>query len=361
MTLSTTIHDLLDPISGARRSIRIEGGHLAESGEHLAAGPGANLDGSSWWVLPALYDADAHLPLDTIGRRASDVYASLHGGTAFINVAVQWQDIRHRDLAELVAGIRADQLPAIVPVLSVCEERDSTGFIPWLQDNLDIIQSSMPTVCKLYSYAPQFWENLQAVIDAGLLPIIYCKTRAELDELVERSPAAVHHRHAVSAEIIDTMKRLDGSSVQTSPHFLLPLIDPERLFVLPEPDDDVRLSLASRFLDDVDLVVTDHNAPPLGTPTGPGLQVAQDFLSSLLTASRIYDWPIDRVWAKATTNPSERFGIDLGPSFVVVDPEASRDVGLWQPRQTVDRAPYLHSTLAGRVIAIGANDVATLV
>ena len=80
MPVSTTFHDVLDPISGTRTSIRIEAGRSLEQSASLPGDTGANVDGSGLWVLPALYDADAHYPLLTFGLRESDVFAALHGG-----------------------------------------------------------------------------------------------------------------------------------------------------------------------------------------------------------------------------------------------------------------------------------------
>ena len=369
MPLATTFHDLLDPLRGGRTSLRIAGGRLVERSESLAASAGptgasGDIDGSALWVLPALYDADAHLPLIGLGRRASDVWAALHGGAARINVALQWQDIHHLDFEAVVAELAAPVLPRIIPILSVHSDQDSTGFGDWLTEHAEAVRRAMPPVCKLYSYGDGFWDNLDAVFDAGLLPVIYCKDFDDVQKVVERARGPVHFRHAVSEALIKTMRQLPGATLQTSPHFLLPLEADQRrqLFVLPPvPDDDVRQGLLDRFLDEIDLVVTDHNGPPFGAPTGPGLQVAQDFLASLVTASRVYDWPLERVWAKATTAPAARYQVALGDTFVVVDPEASRVVGLWPPRQTVDRAPYLSTTLYGRVLAIGADDAAILV
>lgn len=363
LTLTTTFHDLLDPGTGERTSIRLAGGSVVERAESLPGTEGVDIDGTDLWVLPALYDADAHLPVATVGRRAADTWAALHGGTARINVALQWQDIRHLDLAELVGGIAGPVLPRITPILSVHSDVDSTGFGDWLQANVDPLTALMPPVCKLYSYGDGFWENLDAVFDAGLLPIIYCKEDADLEAVVARARRPVHFRHAVSDALIATMKGLEGATLQTSPHFLLPLAVPASdLFVLPPVQgDDIRMGLVDRFLADIDLVVTDHNGPPLGPPPGPGLQVAQDFLASLVTASQLHGWPLDQVWAKATTAPAARYQVDLGETFVVVDPAFERTVTLWPPRQTPDRAPYLGSTLTGRVLAIGADDTATLV
>ncbi|MCU1453683.1 MAG: hypothetical protein JWN46_1829 [Acidimicrobiales bacterium] len=364
MPQSVTFHDLQDPFTGERTSLRLAGGEVAERAPSVAAGQGADVDGSELWILPALYDADAHLPLVSPGRRRADEWAALHGGTARVNVALQWQEIRDLDVEALVRELATPVLPRITPILSVHSDQDSTGFGDWLAANADLVRTLLPPVCKLYSYGDGFWDNLDAVFAAGLLPIIYCKDFSDVEAVVARASGPVHFRHAVSEQLVKTMRQLPGATLQTSPHFLLPLEPEQRaqLYVLPPvPDDDVRQGLLDRFLDEIDLVVTDHNGPPLEDPTGPGLQVAQDFLSTLLTASDRYGWPLDQVWAKATSAPAARFGVELGETFVVVDPAARREVGLWPPRQTVDRAPYLGITLLGRVLAIGSDGAATLV
>lgn len=364
MVLATTFHDLLDPFSGQRISLRLAGHEIVERAESLPGGGSGDIDASGLWILPALYDADAHLPLISLGRRAADVWAALHGGTVRINVALQWQEIRHLDFEALVSELATPILPRITPILSVHSDQDSAGFGEWLDQHAEALRRLMPPVCKLYSYGDGFWDNLDAVFDAGLLPVIYCRSFEDTEAVVARARGPVHFRHAVSEPLIKTMRGLSGATLQTSPHFLVPLLPEVRaeLFVLPPvPDDDVRQGLLDRFLDEIDLVVTDHNGPPLASPTGPGLQVAQDFLAALVTASRAYEWPLERVWAKATTAPAARYGVDLGETFVVVDPAAERQVGLWPPRQTPDRAPYRGVTLYGKVLAIGADGAATLV
>jgi hypothetical protein len=364
MAFATTFHDLLDPLSGARTSIRIEQGRLAERGADLPRGEGRDLEGADWWVLPAIYDADAHMPLVEVGLRESDRALALHGGVSRVNVALQWQDIVGLDLEALFADLTRWALPRITPILSVHSDRDSTGFGPWLADNAELVRTLMPPVCKLYSYGDGFWENLETVAAAGLLPIIYCKDFADVEQVVAKSPVPVHFRHAVSEELVRTMKGLEGATLQTSPHFLLPVADEvrEQLFVLPPVGGtEQREAFAPLVLDEIDFIVTDNNAPPLQHPTGPGLQVQQNFLGAMLTARNLYDWPLERVWEKLTTAPAERFGVELEESFVIVDPSDEHVVGRWEPRQTPDRAPYAGSTLTGRVLAVGNADAVELV
>ena len=363
MTPSVAFHDLVTPTSGERSGIRLEGGRVAERGPTVKSGMGQDVDGSQLWIMPALYDADAHLPVASLGLRVSDSFAAFHGGVAHVNVAVQWQDIRHLALESLVARISTSTLPRMIPILSVHSDSSSEGFIDWLDSNVAELKALMPPVCKLYSYGPGFWENLDALFNHGLLPIIYCKEFDDVVKVVERSSGPVHFRHAVTTELVEVMHSLKGATLQTCPHFLLP-IDAERrrqLFVLPPVSDEaVRRALADVFLEEIDLVVSDHNAPPLGDPTGPGLQVQQDFAASLITASDTNGWPLDSVWAKASTAPAGLYNTELGDTFLIIDPGVDRVVDLW-PRQTSDRAPYLGSHLRGRVLAVGAGETASVV
>jgi dihydroorotase-like cyclic amidohydrolase len=364
MVIPTTFHDLLDPLTGERVSIRLERGAVTERSESLDGGTGRDLDASGLWILPALYDADAHLPILSLGLRLSDVYDSLVGGVARVNVALQWQEILDSDLETLVGEMTACALPAITPVLSVHSDLDSAGFGKWLEANVDTVKALMPPVCKLYSYSENFWENLDSVFAAGLLPIIYCADIAAVDGVVARAPGPVHFRHAISDALVSAMRRLPGATLQTSPHFLV-AVDPahrSELHVLPPvAEEEVRDSLAAVFLEEVDLLVSDHNAPPLGTATGPGLQVEHTFLSSIITAVDQYGWPLGDVWAKATTRPAALFGVDIRGGFTIVDPDFVQVGTLWGPRQTPDRAPYLGIPLRGRVLATGSAEVATLV
>ncbi len=360
MAFATTFHDLLDPLTGDRRSIRVEDGRPLPAGTPTPSGVGRDIDGSDWWVLPGLYDADAHLPLVELGLRESDRYAALQGGVTRINVALQWQDIAELDLRELVADLTRWSLPEITPILSVHSDSDASGFGPWLAENAELVRELLPPVCKLYSYGDGFWDNLRTVADAGLLPVVYCKDAEDLEAVAAKAPVPIHFRHAVSAETVEVMERLVGATLQTSPHFLLPVTDDVRagLFVLPPVGgDDQREAFAPLVPDHISYLVTDHNAPPLEAPTGPGLQVIQHFAPAVLTIAELYGWPLPDVWEMVTTAPARRFGVELADSFVIVDPAHRQTVGLWEPRQTADRAPYAGLELTGRVIAVGNDAV----
>lgn len=363
MAFATTFHDLLDPLSGTRRSIRIEDGRPLPAGTPTPRGEGRDIDGSDWWVLPGIYDADAHLPLVELGLRESDRHLALQGGVTRVNVALQWQDIVGLDLTELVADLSRWALPVVTPILSVDSERDAAGFGPWLEEHAELVRTLLPPVCKLYSYGDGFWDNLHTVADAGLLPVVYCKDADDLAAVAAKAPVPIHFRHSVSAETVATMETLAGSTQQTSPHFLLPVSDEVRaeLFVLPPVGDAAqREAFAPLVLDHIEYFVTDHNAPPLEIPTGPGLQVQQQFLPAMLTIAEHYAWPLERVWDMLTTAPAERFGVELADSFVIVDPGHRQTAGLWEPRQTPDRAPYAGLELKGRVLAVGNDDAVEL-
>jgi hypothetical protein len=324
--------------------------------------PGRNVDGSNWWVLPALYDADAQAPLAEIGPRQSDVFSALHGGIAQFNCAVYWQHIKDIDASAFVADIKELKLPRITPILSVDPNLDTAGFAEWIAKNVDLIRELMPPVCKLYSMDPNFWQNLEAVASAGLLPIMYLDDDV-VPQVVERVDYPVHFRHAYSLELVELMGSVKGATLQTSPHFLLPLLPDQRtnLWVLPPvPPDSTRQALVGAVPQRVDILVTDHNAPPFGDRLGPGLRLQQDFLSSLLTACDLFAWSLADTWKKVTENPKNLFQVELGETFAIVDPWARRRSGLWYG-QGPERAPFLGTTLHGNVLAVGCEDRAAVV
>ena len=103
--------------------------------------------------------------------------------------------------------------------------------------------------------------------------------------------------------------------------------------VLPTPPSDSdRHSLTLAFLEHIDVIASDHVAPAVGEPTGPGLQTQQHFLSALLTLCEQNDWPLDQVFDKATKSPARIFNVDEPDGFLLVDPTDNREVQTW-PRQ----------------------------
>jgi hypothetical protein len=360
--LSTSFHGLTDPLSGAAQSVLIGGGRILEHGTEVTSGDRA-VDGSGLWILPAVYDADAHLPLLRVGFRAIDAYSALHGGIGHQNVALSWQLLRHGHLAGTLAALAATlpPVPAVTPVLTV-DDDDTDDFSDWLKANADTMRELMAPVCKLYSPDPNFERNLEAVWASDLTAVVYCYDRPALDWLVAHTHGPLHHRHATSAELVDLMLST-GSSVQTSPHLLLPLADGRRetLTVLPPPPDDAeRESLASVFIDRVALQGSDHNAVPPKAPAGPGLQAQQHLLQTTLAMTRRYGWNLADVWPKLTSGPSQVFGVPHEPGFVIVDPSYTEMVAPW-PLQAADRAPFTGLELPGRVLAVGYGEHAVLV
>jgi hypothetical protein len=358
--LSTTIHDVLNPLTGARQSLRWQG-----AGATAAAWPrgqGRDIDGTHLWLLPALYDADAHMPLVEFGFRHADLQCALAGGVAQMNVAIPWQLIRDLDIKSLATEIAGTALPKLIPLLSISPDEDSAGFPAWLRAHRGIYIDIFPALCKLYSTDPNLEQNIEAVWDAGLKPMIWNASDDDLEKIVARAgDRPIHLRHATSAAMVSVMRRATSATLQTSPHFLLPLAPgkAETLFVLPPlPPEAVSRTLAEVFLEQVDMIVTDHNAPPASGPAGPGLQSQQHFLSTLLTLSENFAWPLQDVWHKATTVPETIFGVAAPQAQLLVDPTVYETVTNW-PGQTPDRAPFENLRLKGRVMAIlSADDVA---
>ncbi|WP_152991434.1 hypothetical protein [Frankia sp. R43] len=357
----TTFADVLDPISGERRSVSLGGGRALDP--QAPAGPNDRVvDGSGFWLLPAVYDADAHLPLLEVGLREVDVYVARHGGVSHQNVALQWQALRHLDLPGIVAELRQTVLPAITPLLSVNID-DTDDFAAWFDKHLPEVRDLLPPVCKLYTADPHFERHLDLVWSAGLRAVVYCYTEPDFDWLVTHVEGPLHVRHATSAGFVDRVLANAGATVQTSPHLLHPLAPGRRedLVVLPTPPDDAeRTALADVFLDRVTMLATDHNALPVSGPTGPGLQAQQHLLPLLLSLCDVYGWTPAQLWPKITTAPTEVFGTVHPQGWVVVDPAHREQVSPW-PMQAADRAAFVGLTLPGRVLAIGSGDHAELV
>lgn len=361
----TTIHDLADPLTGERRSIRWRTGGGVCLAPSFPAGEGREIDGAGLWLLPALYDADAHMPHLEFGVRRSDILRALTGGVAQMNVAVRWQLARTMDVAAIAEELARHRLPRIIPLLSVSPNAESEGFAAWLGAHRPALSERFLNVVKLYSNDPFLHRNLDALWAAGMTPMVWNADEASLADLVDRAgDRPLHLRHATSAGMVATMRRATGATLQTSPHFLMPIAEAKRraLVVLPPllPAEAGR-SLAEVFLDQVDLLASDHNAPFYrGAPVTPGLQTQQQFLPALLTLAEMFDWPLAAVLAKATTRPAAVFGVAAPGAFLVVDPEHREPVGNW-PGQSPDRAPFEGLTLRGRVLAVAAEDGVELV
>jgi hypothetical protein len=360
--IATTFHDALDPLTGRRVSLRFDRNGIVDRAESLAGGSGRNIAADKLWVLPALYDADATFPLLATGVRPTDVAACLSGGVAQVNVSVYCHDLERIDLVDLIEELDQSVLPSFVPILAVHPDSDAHDASGWLRRHVEHLDDRVPRVCKLFSYGDRFWDMLDTVFELGLLPIVYCRDDADIEAVSKRARGAVHFRHAVRPEQIDSMRTLPGATLQTSAHYLVPIERDvrERLRVLPPMVDDAeRQLLADRVMSDVDIIVSDHNAPPLSPTTGPGLRVIQDFLPALLTAVDTYGWDLAATLRKATSAPVQRFERSAPDAVLVVDP-ADHEVSRW-PGQSDDRAPYARRRLRGSVIAVAGSRAGVIV
>jgi hypothetical protein len=341
-SLSTTVHDVLNPLTGERRSLRWQDAGVVMAGAR-PPGAGRDIDGAQLWLLPALYDA---------------------GGVAKMNVAIPWQLIRSLDIRALAADISRTGLPKLVPLLSISPDEDSRDFPIWLQAHRSEYAEVFPDLCKLYSTDPNLERNIEAVWEAGLKPMIWNASDADLAAVVARAGnRPIHLRHATSAAIVSVMRRAPSATVQTSPHFLLPLAagKAETLNVLPPlPPQSVSRTLADVFLSEVDMIVTDHNAPPASGLAGPGVQSQQQFLSTLLTLAEHFNWNLAHVLQKAIAAPAAIFGIPAPEEFLLVDPTQYETVKNW-PGQSPERAPFETLVLKGRVLAMLSAKTVALV
>lgn len=361
----TTFHNVLDPLSGERRSIRWQ----IESGYELSSvhptGQGRDIDGSELWLLPALYDADAHMPHLEFGVRRSDMLRALSGGVSRMNVAVRWQIARTMDIPAMARDLKRHALPKIVPLLSVSPNPESADFPAWLRGNLSMVIEHFPKLCKLYSNDPNLDRNLDALWEAGIKPMVWNADDTGLQRVVERTgDRPLHLRHATSAAMVQIMRKATNATIQTSPHFLLPIEDMKRatLTVLPplSPPEAGR-SLAGIFLEEVDMIASDHNAPfYIGPPVTPGLQTQQQFLSALLTLCEMYRWPLSAMIGKATRAPAAIFGTSPPDEVMLIAPDHEDVITNW-PGQTPDRAPFEGMTLKGRVLVMASRERVELV
>lgn len=358
----TAIHDVLDPLTNERHDVVVGSGRWWRDGVPTSAARVRDVDGAHLWVLPGLYDADAHMPLLLTGPRAYDLFAAQWGGVTQMNVALPWQLLGATPIADVVAEAAKLTLPRITLLLSVMPNDESAGFAAWIGRNVGQVTDLLPPVCKLYTVDPNFDRNLDAVWGAGLVPMVFCETADDLERLLPHAHGPLHFRHATSAAVAAAMRSVDGATVQTSPHFLLPIPDDRRtaLTVLPAPPGAAdRSSLAAVFLEQIDVLASDHVSPAPAPPGGPGLQTQQHLMHALLAAASANGWPLGDVLRKATTAPAAVFGIARPPGFVVWDP-ATDDSTSTFPKQRPDRAPYLGLDLPGRVVAIGCGDAAAM-
>ena len=352
--LTTTVHGVLDPLTGTRSDIRWRSdGTMASSAEQLDSSQRA-INGESLWLIPPLYDADAHLNLD-VGIRRLDSLRALAGGIAQMNVAVPWELTEALGLAALTAELEAETFPRMIPLLSVSPDADTTGFAAWIKANAARFGNILPRLCKLYSYDLNFDRNIEALWRNDIKPVVWCRTPEDLDHVVGLAGnQPIHLRHATSAAMIATMRRAGAATVQTSPHFLLELQQASETLTVwpPVPGGDARRSLVDGARDEIDMIASDHNPLPFSGPvTGPGLQSQQQMLSALLHLVDHNGWTLPDLLSLARDAPARIFGTPAPDGFLLVDPEAEAIVAPW-PGQPPDRAPYAGLTLKGRVLAV---------
>lgn len=314
------------------------------------------IDGTDLWALPGIYDADAHVPLLKQGLRHQEIHSPLAGGVSHVNTALQWQEVRHFDIAAITEFCAATTLPRYIPVLSV-EPEDTDGFVDWLAQHGEQIRTTWAPVCKLYSPDPNFTANIEAIWRAGLKAVVYAWDDEALDWVVELRGGPLHHRHARSKVSAEMMRSTPGATIQTSPHYLLALAPDrlERLHVLPPvPGGGDRTSLLGVLDTCIDMIATDDNAPIHGA-TGPGLSSQRYLLSALLTLAETEGVPLTSIWPKVTDAPAEIFGTSefVQPSTIIVDPSVRRTIGLETGADV--RNPYVGLDLVGAVVAMACG------
>lgn len=339
--------DVLDPLTGVRGAVEFDAPAPQDSAR-------ADIDGSGLWVLPALYDADAHLPVLSHGVREQDRWRALAGGVWALNTAVPWHLIAAADLERLTEFFSGTSFPRILPILSVADQPSSEGFATWLDKFGDQIRETWMPVIKLYSNDPYFRQNLEAIWRAGCRAAIYFYDEQAFQDVVTESAGPVHFRHVISEEFYRQVAARPDSTCQTSPHFLveLPKNRPGELFVLPPvPGAPARDSLR-RVAGAVDLIASDHNAPVRGN-TGPGLAIEQHLLPALLSlvGAGVLDLPT--ALAKAGGSAVSVFAPapEIPPALMIVDPAPSGPVQLW-PGQEARRAAFAGVELTGSVLAV---------
>ena len=346
-------HDVLDPLTGSRSDVRLD---------VPGPGTGVDLDGSALWVLPGLYDADAHLPVLLHGIRETDRWRALAGGVLELNSATPWHLIRELPLPAVTEFFAATAFPRVRPILSISDQPSSEGFAAWFAAHAaEIRETWMPTV-KLYSNDPFFRRNLEAIWAGGCRAAIYFYDDASFDAVVGEHAGPVHFRHVTSAATAARVAARPDSTSQSSPHFLLALPDgrAEALFVLPPvPGGAARDGLRADVGGSVDLLASDHNAPIADSP-GPGLEIEQHLLPALLALAAQDVLDLSTAVAMATERAGAVFrpAGGIGGGTVIVDP-AARLVHLW-PGQQPRRAAFRGLELRGTVRAVAVAGRGTL-
>jgi dihydroorotase-like cyclic amidohydrolase len=345
--------DVLDPLTGERSDLGFD-----VPGPFTSGADSPVFDGSELWVLPGLYDADAHLPILQRGIRPTDQLRALAGGATALNTAVPWHLLEPLDLQTVTDFFAATAFPRMLPILSISDQPSSEGFAAWIDKfGAQLKATWMPTI-KMYSNDPFFLQNLEAAWAAGFRAAIYFYDEKAFTDTVASRGGPVHFRHVISKEMADAVESRPDSTSQTSPHFLveLPAGRAEELFVLPPvPGGDARTSLRQIISTRVDLIASDHNAPIAGNK-GPGLEIEQFLLPALLTLVEQGVLDLATALAKTTTDAVAVFqpAAEIPESTLIVDPISAGPVGLW-PGQEARRSAFLGVELAGSVLAVASG------
>ncbi|WP_232716771.1 amidohydrolase family protein [Gordonia metallireducens] len=303
--------------------------------------------------MPGIYDGDAHIPLLSMGLRHQEVHSPRAGGITHVNTALQWQQLKDFNVTVVGEFCASTSLPRYIPTLSV-EPENTDGFAAWLDEHADELHPHWARVCKLYSPDPNFEANVNAVWRAGLTAVIYSWDDDDLDRVAALRGGPIHHRHARSKATTEIMRSTPNATIQTSPHYLVELVEKhaKNLHVLPPvPGGGDRTSLLSVLESEIDMIATDDNAPVHGN-TGPGLSSQRYMLSALLTVAEHEGLSLQTLWNKVTSAPAEIFGTrDLvGDSLIVVDPKHRKQVG--SETGEAIRNPYAGLVLSGAVVAM---------
>jgi hypothetical protein len=349
-TMPVVLHDVLDPLAGLRADVTFDVPGVTSARSEF--------DGSALWVLPGVFDADAHLPLLPRGVREFDRLRALAGGVTQLNSATPWHLVKDLPLADVTEFFAGTSSPRILPILSVSDQPSSADFPAWLAANGAEVRETWAPVIKLYSNDPNFWPNLEAIWAAGCRAAIYFYDEPAFDAVVASRGGPVHFRHVTSKTMADQVASRPDSTSQTSPHFLLelPAGRSAELFVLPPvPGGAARESLRAIVADAVNLIASDHNAPIAGNK-GPGLEIEQSLLPAVLSLVDDRVLTLEAAIAKLTTSAAAVFqpagGLD--DSRIVVDPEVRGDTPLW-PGQEQRRAAFRGVATTGAVVAVTAG------
>ena len=352
------------------------------------------IDGSEWRAYPALYDADTLLALHDNIFADVDRDVALAGGVARLNASIGWQRLADPLEAEgLMRMARNSDMPRVRLLLSVMPDQDTEGFSDWFARFVksDAARSEvLLPCCKLYGREPFFQRNLEAVWQAGWLPLVFSTDPAPIARHAAETKQPIVFRHVVSVSDFDTISAGEAAGIANAasavfadgadeldtasatiwracpPHYLLPVDEMRRAAMVVRPaisDETTREACLLRF-DDIDLIATDHVAP--GATTGPGLQSQHHLLPALLDLAQRLGRPVNDVLSKASSRAASLFGHDANDwAVALVAPvrltpvragmarsPLSMSLPLPLPGIEAERDPFAPDAFQHRVVAI---------